>query len=234
MLNGALRAWWIAAVLWVLPAGAQAMTFSLARLQGNGACGAQCPLVIFANGQITADSPEQFALFLKNTPGISKVRSAVMLNSPGGQVVGALKLGLIWKELNITTLVAEPVTDADGNATAIRPARCYSACAYALMGARTRVVPEGSQVGIHRMHSFSYQRDPAENRFERNTIFAPSDQVEVLRRYSRLVGGDPRVVDLAEAVAPTSIRVLTQAEMKALHVTTADLTANRTRKSRRN
>jgi hypothetical protein len=218
----------------LVPMAANAMTFSLVRLQGQGFCKPECPVVIYANGQITSESPNEFYRFVTTTPGIGKVRNAIMINSPGGQVVGALMLGLVWKELKMVTYVAEPVLDGAGNATAITPARCYSACAYALMGARTRIVPEGSQVGIHRMHSFAYQRDPAENRFESRHIFAPDSDVEILRRYTRIVGIDPKLIDLAETVSPTSIRVLTQAEMKAMRVTTATVGGTRQRKANRN
>lgn len=216
------------------PSAANAMTFSLVRLQGQGFCKPDCPVVIYANGQITAESPDQFYRFVATTPGIDKVRNAVMINSPGGQVVGALMLGLVWKQLNMVTYVARPIVDGAGNAAAIVPARCYSACAYALMGARTRIVPEGSQVGIHRMHSFAYQRDPAENRYESRHIFAPDRDVEILRRYTKIVGIDPKLIDLAEAVSPTTIRVLTPAEMKALRVTTTTVGAPRSRKPARN
>lgn len=216
------------------PAAANAMTFSLVRLQGQGFCKPDCPMIIFANGQITAESPNEFYQFVATTPGIDKVRNAVMINSPGGQVVGALMLGLVWKQLNMVTYVARPIVDGAGNAAAIVPARCFSACAYALMGARTRIVPEGSQVGIHRMHSFAYQRDPAENRYESRHVFAPDRDVEILRRYTKIVGIDPKLIDLAEAVSPTTIRVLTQAEMKALRVTTTTVGAPRGRKPARN
>lgn len=221
-------------VLCLSPSLATAMTFSLVRLSAPGFCKPDCPVVIHARGQITADSADAFARFVTTTPGIDKVRNAVMINSPGGQVVGALKLGLLWKELKMVTYVAEPVTDNAGNALAIKAARCYSACAYALMGARTRIVPEGSEVGVHRMHSFSYQRDPADNNFERRHVFAPANDVEILRRYSQIVGIDPRLIDLAESVSPTSIRVLTAAEMKVLRVTTATVGGNVSRRSREN
>lgn len=211
---------------------ADAMTFSLARLQGQGLCKPDCPTVIFANGTITADSPNQFAAFMTRTPGIVGTRSAVMINSPGGQVVGAMLLGLMWKELKMTTFVAQPVVDGSGNATAIRSARCYSACTYALMGARVRVVPDGSQVGVHRMHSFNYTRDPADNSYETRHIFAPAAQVDILRRYTQIVGIDPRLVDMAETVDPTSIRVLTAAEMRTLRVTTTTLGEKRRRAPR--
>jgi hypothetical protein len=216
----------------VAPPAAEAMTFSLARLQGQGLCKPDCPMVIFANGAITAESPNEFAAFLTRTPDIAGVRSAIMINSPGGQVVGAMLLGLMRKELKMTTFVAQPVVDTSGNAVAIRSARCYSACTYALMGARVRIVPDGSQVGVHRMHSFNYARDPADNRYETRHIFAPAAQVEILRRYTQIVGIDSRLVDIAESVDPTAIRVLTPAEMRALRVTTTVLGEKPGRKRR--
>jgi hypothetical protein len=208
--------------VWLLssPASAATMTFSLAKLQGAGLCKPDCPVIIFANGQISPDSPEDFARFVTSTPGLSKTRNAVMISSPGGQVVGALMLGLLWKQLNMTVIVAEPLTDTDKNIIAIRAARCYSACAYALIGARTRVVPDGSQVGIHRMHSIRFSRDPADNRFQSDYVLAPEDQVAILRNYTKIVGINPKLIDLAETVAPTTIRVLTAAEMKDLQVIT--------------
>jgi hypothetical protein len=201
------------------PASAGTMTFSLAKLQGAGFCKPDCPVIIFAEGQISPESPEDFARFVAGMPGLSKTRNGVMISSPGGQVVGAIMLGLLWKELNMTVIVAEPLTDTDKNVIAIRAAR-----------ARTRVVPEGSQVGIHRMHSIRFRRDPADNRFELDYVLAPDDQVAILRSYTKIVGINPKLIDLAETVAPTTIRVLTPAELKDLQIITATLGAQPTRK----
>jgi hypothetical protein len=198
-----------------------AMSFSLTRIEGPGFCKPTCPLVIVASGQITNSSPQQFVDFLKAVPDISRIRSAVMLNSPGGNVVGALVLGLVWKEMNIAAYVAQPVSDGSGVSRQLRPGRCYSACAYALLGARARVIPQGSQVGIHRMHVFQASRDPANGGFQSPYVFAPNNHVDVLRRYVATVGASPRVVDLAEAVGPDSIKILTVDEMRALRVSTA-------------
>jgi hypothetical protein len=206
-------------LLQALPASA--MTFSLTRIEGPGFCKPSCPLVIVANGAITGSSPQEFVNFLRAVPDISRIRSAVMLNSPGGNVVGALVLGLVWKEMKIAAYVAQPVAEADGVSRQLRPGRCYSACAYALLGARARVIPQGSQVGIHRMHVFQAARDPAEGGFQAPYVFAPNNHVEVLRRYVATVGASPRVVDLAEAVGPESIKILTPEEMRALRVSTA-------------
>ncbi len=211
----------LAVFAWSQASPADAMTFSLTRIEGPGFCKPACPLVIVASGQITNSSPQEFVNFLKAVPDISRIRSAVMLNSPGGNVVGALVLGLVWKEMNIAAYVAQPVSDSSGVSRQLRPGRCFSACAYALLGARSRVIPEGSQVGIHRMHVFQAPRDPAEGGFQSPYVFAPNNHVEVLRRYVATVGASPRVVDLAEAVGPESIKILTADEMRALKVSTA-------------
>ena len=211
-------------------ASASPMTFSLVRLQSAGFCKPDCPVIIFADGQISPESPDDFARFIASVPGLAKTRNAIMISSPGGQVVGAIMLGLLWKELKMTVIVAEPLTDTEKNVIAIRAARCYSACAYALIGAKTRVVPDGSQVGIHRMHSIRFRRDPADNRFESDYVLAPEDQVAILRSYTKIVGINPKLIDLAETVAPTTIHVLTPAELKELQVVTATLGATPARK----
>ncbi|MGL5361995.1 MAG: hypothetical protein ACRDBH_03885, partial [Bosea sp. (in: a-proteobacteria)] len=77
----------LAAFAWTQATPAQAMTFSLTRIEGPGFCKPTCPLVIVASGQITNSSPQEFVNFLKAVPDISRIRSAVMLNSPGGNVV---------------------------------------------------------------------------------------------------------------------------------------------------
>jgi hypothetical protein len=70
---------------------------------------------IVADGQITAETPKEFRRFLSldDAPGSSLgsrvkhgARLEVYLNSPGGNLVGAIQLGEIIREYGLGTRVA--------------------------------------------------------------------------------------------------------------------------------
>ncbi len=192
------------------------MTFRRVSFQQGPQCkGKDCASVIVAEGRMTRDTPRQFAEFVQAQNRLGPTRNVVMLSSPGGHVGGSLAFGLMLRELGTTVMVARTEASGDGVVTDMRPTNCYSACAYTLMGARQRIVPSGSRVGVHRMHSFGNAVDPTRETGGTRFYTAGQNEVTTLKRYVSAVGVDPRVVDLAETVPPDDIRVLSHQEMQA-------------------
>jgi hypothetical protein len=138
----------IFSLLAVAPAvHAEAMTF---RLGASGHCGAPCPTVIVAEGEITNGTPNDFLDFVRGNLG-SNSYAIVFLNSPGGKVVAAIELGKIFRRRGIAAAVAQADSSFENGRIRFTGAKCYSACVYALMGAKQRIVPRQSTVGLHRM-----------------------------------------------------------------------------------
>ncbi|WP_424361256.1 hypothetical protein [Methylocystis parvus] len=67
-----------------------------------------------------------------------------------------MELGQAMRRLGMAVVVARPAAEQGSQNMALVSGRCYSACVYALMGGKKRVIPPQSRVGIHRM--FNYRR----------------------------------------------------------------------------
>ncbi|WP_103875498.1 hypothetical protein [Bosea lathyri] len=102
---------------------------------------------IYADGEITDETPAKFEEFLK-TATIWK-RQRIVLNSGGGNVIGGIRLGEIIRKNGFRTAVSKTVKTA--NFSEPSPGICASACVFALAGGIERDASEGSRVGVHQM-----------------------------------------------------------------------------------
>jgi hypothetical protein len=149
----------VALIAHALPAkAAEPMSFRLLPLEDASRCGSQCAQAIVADGEITNATPQEFLSFVaQNLQG--NVRAVVFLNSPGGRVVASMELGQLFRKLGVAAIVARAGQTYGG--TALASGHCFSACVYALMGGRKRIIPPQSKVGVHRMFQYQATLDPA-------------------------------------------------------------------------
>ncbi len=199
-------------------AGAQAepeMSFQLASLRA-GDCNARCPLVISAVGRITERTPQAFLGFLEEQSA-RNLRAVVFLDSPGGSVVASMQFGSLMRQLGAAAVVARVAVDAGGEPVVVN-AQCFSACVYALIGARKRVIPRASQVGIHRMFLSAEGIDPATEEALRRAHPDNSDVRAVLSRYTSQMGVSPALIARAEHTPSRSLYILSQADIRRWHL----------------
>ena len=169
-------------------------------------------VVISASGQISDRTPKAFAAFLReNARG--KQAPTVYLDSSGGTVVGSMELGALLRQAGATTVVGKAGSGFFGGAS-VDKGECYSACVYALMGGRRRVIPPDSEVGIHRMFL------AIEGQGGDVTNFASSRERAMatglrgsLMRYASRMGVSPDLITSAERTPSAFFHVLTQAEI---------------------
>jgi len=200
---------------------AEEMGFDIVAL-GDGRCAARCPRVIIARGQIGDDTADAFLGFLKETLGGGAVKSVVLLDSPGGKVMAAMDFGRTLRRLGMAVIVARP-TEQTAASGALAPARCYSACVYALMGGRKRVIPPRSLVGVHRMFAYTTSFNLAEFGFERELNLDDGEMRNTLARYSRSMGVSSDLISLAERTSHEQLRLLTGAEIARWRLATGRL-----------
>jgi hypothetical protein len=213
----------LSACLVSVPASAE-MNFEL--ISDARGCGARCLKVISAQGEITEHSADAFLTFLDRTIGKHHLSGIVLLHSPGGNVVGAMNLGRVLRELGAAVVVAR----AGGEARVIgskiglslSPGHCMSACVFVLMGGAKRIVPNPSEVGIHRMFRIEASRDPAGGANYKR-VYASDTIVEALRQYSGLMGVSPSLVDSAERVSPDTVHIVNAVEMRRWRLGTSRL-----------
>jgi hypothetical protein len=72
--------------------------------------------------------------------------ATVFLNSPGGSLLGGIRLGHLIRELGFSTYVGKAAISGDHE----EPAKCYSACVLAFVGGYFRSLTSGSTIGVHR------------------------------------------------------------------------------------
>jgi len=139
--RSALLAWLVLAAL-TLPAAARPMQFSL---QGPAEDCASCTWIL-AEGEIDSGTPERFREFLAQTPDAPRL---VRLNSLGGFIAFAMRLGQMMREGGFDTTVGRAkLRNPDGSITT-QLSDCYSACTIAFLGGIRRSVTSGV-FGIHR------------------------------------------------------------------------------------
>ena len=193
---------------------AAAMSFSVVEV-GGARCGGACPQVIVAEGEIKADSAETFVDFVRQRLGAGRLRNIVFINSPGGSVVGSIKLGSVFRRVGSAVVVARAQAGQEvGADAAFTAARCLSACVYALMGGKKRVVPPASKLGVHRTLTFQFNgRDPAGVDPGYQRIKTPDSLLATLNAYTRSMGVSTAVIEAAQATPHETIRVLTRQEL---------------------
>ncbi|MGE0621121.1 MAG: hypothetical protein AB7O54_00785 [Pseudomonadales bacterium] len=167
---------------------------------GSGGNCSACVWVA-AEGEITEQTPDLFRHYVE-TGGFY---GTVALHSPGGNLKAGLELGLLFRELGVTTIVAKTEKDKEPPYLAGQMVAgvCASACAYAFMGGVQRhvggddwwSVPEG-RVGIHQ---FSME----------STVLAPLEstqsQVGLLLAYTLSMGINSEVLVAASVTPPTDM-----------------------------
>jgi hypothetical protein len=219
------------ASLVVASAPAAAMTFQVVPYGDALRCGDSCPQVIRAEGRIDGDTAEQFVQFARSAMDAGRLQNVVFIHSPGGSVVGSVKLGAVFRSLGTTVIVGRvrPRAQAQVEVFQGRGGRqsigaptadlvngtCNSACVYAVMGGKRRVIPPQSSMGIHRMQAEVFHGlDVASGRAVFEKLKGSTEQVDFLRRYARYMGVDPALVSLAESVSHDDIKVLSRQEVR--------------------
>jgi hypothetical protein len=193
-------------LLFCAPARAEEMSFRVIGVDG-GNCGARCPQMIAAQGEIGEATPEAFVNFVRENVGGGNLHGILLLDSPGGKVVASMEFGQALRRLGMAVIVARPAAQS-GDTAALVSGRCYSACVYALMGGRRRVIPPESRVGVHRMFNYSTSFDFSEG-LVRERNYDDGGMRAMLSRYASGMGVSPELVNLAERTSPDQLYMLT-------------------------
>ena len=198
-------------------AATEPMAFHLDSIASPTPCKKHCDHavsadVISAEGAITNDTADDFLAFLQQHLRDQDLRPVVLIHSPGGTVVGAMKLGLMFRKIGAAVIVARAVGEQGSDRAHVVPGACMSACVYAFFGGKRRVIPPVSRLGIHRMAIYAHSHDPAGGEQVTRT-YGTDDLVTALSDYTKQMGIDPEVIDEAEQIAPESIHIVTTREI---------------------
>ena len=197
----------LAAVL-VGCAGALAAPMTFRTIPVGEGCGSRCPQMIVAEGEITTRTPNDFAAFVRRQSQNPAARGVILIHSQGGRVGASMQLGKLFRDAGAAAIVGRVGPGG------VVPGNCYSACVYALIGAKKRVIPKASRIGIHRMVAYeSPGRGPEDlNQFE--AVYATPDLVQRLSDYARSMGVSRELIHTAERVSHSRLRIVTAAEIR--------------------
>lgn len=202
-------------------ARAEEMTFRLVQVGDPAKCGTSCPAVIAAEGEITNDTPGAFLSFVESNIESANLHAVVFLDSPGGKVVASMQLGKLLRRVGAAAIVAQVDPAGRNSMDQFMAARCLSACVYALMGAKKRVIPPQSLVGIHRMFTYVDTADPDSATVLRYRRYDNGEMAAVLSRYTSEMGVSPALIAMAEHISSDRIHIMTRAEISRFHLGTA-------------
>ncbi|MGA7974171.1 MAG: hypothetical protein WCA36_15335 [Pseudolabrys sp.] len=203
------------------------MQFSL-RLQGPAkACGHRCRLIVVARGAITADTPAEFKAFANSVAIRRKLNGAlVVLESDGGSVHGAIKLGRQMRALHLDTTVGH-VVDLDSKGAGLIRARispranCESMCAFVLLAGVHRTVPREARVMVHQIWLGDRRSDPTAASYSAEDLVLVQRDIGRLARYTRDMGASIEVLDMALRIPPWEpMYRLSRAEIEHARVAT--------------
>lgn len=193
------------------------MTFTAATIRDRHCTrGRGCPAIIAAVGRITERTPQMFLDFLEQHGG-RNLHAVVFLDSPGGGVMASMEFGALLRQIGAAAVVARVMVDGQGESVIVN-AQCFSACVYALIGARKRVIPRQSQVGIHRMFLSVDGVDPAAEAAVRAQHGNNRDMQAFLSRYTSKMGVSPDLIARAERIPSQSLYILSQADIRRWHL----------------
>jgi hypothetical protein len=154
--------------------------------------------LVYLDGPIDDDAPARLSAALVGIAG----KTAIWLNSPGGNLFAGMELGRIIRKHGASTHIIDSRT--------LLPGECYSACAMAFLGGVLRFNDNGARYGVHRASL---------------SVPSPTGNVDLgehlsaaIRTYIREMDVDVRLLDLWRRAGPDEMYVLNRQEAKDLRV----------------
>jgi hypothetical protein len=202
-------------------------------------CGPGCSEWIAVEGSFGVGAAAQFRALLSR---LGKQKLPVFFHSPGGLVEEALTIGRLMREKGMTSGVGRTVPEGcsdekrkkecddlkksgktlDGDLLT-SAGLCSSACVYALLGGKTRVVSPGARIGVHAVRSVNIANKQVKmvdltNKSAEQQRADRKRYREKLRTYVREMGTNVQLVDVAEDVPHEKIHYLTRNQIAELNI----------------
>lgn len=185
---------------------------------------------IAAEGVIEADTHEHYLKFLEREGLLSARGINVHLNSPGGDLIGGVKLGLAFRQQEANTVISSArIRDIYSDGTKIvgdpLPSECSSACAFAFTGGVSRFASETTpaseigfqrtgQLGVHQFYDRRSFRDPSQ------LLFSGEDRIDdqrisaLLLSYLSKMDVSAELLQLAAQTPPNAMHYLSEDELR--------------------
>jgi hypothetical protein len=222
---------------WLLvawPVGAQSfMQFSWRSMGGN------CCNWIAADGEIGPDTADDFRRHIGADPRPGQV---VFINSPGGNVAAAIKLGQQFRRSGVLISIGKTQPQKlSPQYDEVVSGSCYSACVFAFMGGARRFYDDGTKellrpwwgtwwpgkqhLGVHQFY-IDQATQALGSRLAPDVEFSIGLSMSqiitgALVAYAMEMGVDPRIVTLTARAGPSSMHILTSQDAVDLRLSNA-------------
>jgi hypothetical protein len=212
---------------WSLEQHTLPMKFSWNSGNQSPACELQCKGWVAATGIITA---ETYRLFEEFSSTHDLRGATVVLDSGGGSVLDAIKLGRRWRELRMSTTVGIAVETSNDaaptRATTMPDAYCESMCVFLLLAGVNRYVPPTAHIRVHQIWMGDRAADAEAATYTAQDISIIERDVGRLARYTFEMGGTGDLLELALSVPPWKrLRELTMDEIRKTNLISVETLA---------
>jgi hypothetical protein len=194
------------------------------KYQANGGNCARCAWVL-AEGTLDQGTTEKLKAFVAQSEYRTK---NIRFNSPGGNLIEALKLGEFLRQDKWDTFVGEenPRSPRSSQGYVTQQSSCYSACVYAFAGGVHRTADDKS-LGVHQFYRPDDAVRPDDKTVSATDLANMQHLAAILNEYVRGMGVDPRLVSMASAITPWEpIHLLSSAELTSLNLDNSSTPAN--------
>ncbi len=179
------------------------------QLAGTGGNCAGCEWIA-----IDGSIPPEAGLYLQDflvKNNLEGVRYNINFNSPGGSLIGAIRLGRVIRQLRMDTSVAKTVPYQE-RWHDTEKGQCYSACAYAFLGGVVRSVEPGDY-GVHQFYSSALLQNPDGKVFTPMDFSVQQATTGLLLSYVMEMGVSAELVIEANKTLPTEMNVLSKQQL---------------------
>ena len=213
----------------VRPRGAPLMRF-VRVVSADPACQPNCPEWLSVEGRIAPGSARAFAVAIANLKGR---RLPILIHSPGGSVPDAAAMGELIRAKGLAVAVARTLIAncpeaapkcPDGPGKAITGgAICASACVLVLAGGVERLAGPSARIGVHQTTTLVSETQGLAHLKSTRKIYEQRGVDAAVEAYLAALGVGEPVMTLMRKTAAASIRWLSLAELKDLHLATLAL-----------
>lgn len=191
------------------------------------ACEPNCRGWIGAVGVITGDTVRDFDEFAR---GRDLAGATVVLDSSGGSVNDAIRMGRRWRRMGLLTTVGTTVelqTPSGLRPAVVPQAYCESMCVFLLLAGKTRFVPDQARVRVHQIWMGDRADDPRAATYTAQDLMIVERDIGRLAKYTFDMGGTGDLLSLSLNVPPwEELHELTPDELLTTNlVTTHDVAA---------
>ena len=166
------------------------------------ACEPNCRGWIGAVGVVTGDTVKDFDEFAR---GRELAGATAVLDSSGGSVNDAIKMGRRWRKMGLLTTVGTTIElqTPGGLKPAVAPqAWCESMCVFLLLAGKTRYVPDQAHVRVHQIWMGDRADDPRAASYTAQDLMIVERDIGRLAKYTFDMGGTGDLLLLSLNVPP--------------------------------